>query len=98
MPVEESVPVEETPFDSFIEHQRKAITEAGKALAALLPEEFKDHGQAAFNEVIEGYRRLFNATIDEIIAAMEKAKLHPAETEENEAAEKPAEKEAIPAL
>ncbi len=81
-PVEEIVPVEETAFDLFIEHQRKAITEAGKAMSTLLPEEFKEHGQTAFKEVIEGYRKLFNATIDEIIAAMEKAKLHPTEKDE----------------
>ena len=87
-PVEDIVPVDETMFDSFIEHQRKAITEAGKAISTLLPEEFKEHGQTAIKEVIEGYRKLFNATIDEIIAAMEKAKLHSTEKHENEAAEK----------
>lgn len=84
------VPVtDEKPFDAFIEHQKKAIEEAGKALVALLPEDFKEHGQTAFKEVIEGYRKLFNATIDELIDAMEKTKLRKPEAE-------PAEKEATP--
>jgi cytochrome c556 len=81
-PVEkpEVVPVtDEKPFDAFIEHQKKAIEEAGKALVALLPEDFKEHGQSAFKEVVEGYRRLFNAAIDELIDTMEKAKLQKSE-------------------
>lgn len=83
-PVEEPavVPVvEEKLFDAFIDHQKKAIEEAGKALSALLPEDFKEHGQSAFKEVIEGYRKLFNAAIDEMIATMENAKLHKPEKE-----------------
>lgn len=66
--------VEETPFDVFIDHQKKAIVEAGKALEGLLPENFKDHGQTAFKEVLEGYRSLFNATIDELMARIEKVR------------------------
>ncbi|MBE2271360.1 MAG: hypothetical protein IAE80_24210 [Anaerolinea sp.] len=79
---EQIVPVEAAnAFDAFIDHQKKAIVEAGKALATLVPEDFKEHGQTAFQEVIEGYRKLFNATIDEIIDAMEKAKLRKPEAE-----------------
>lgn len=81
--------VDEKPFEAFVEHQKKAIEEAGKALVALLPEDFKEHGQTAFKEVIEGYRKLFNATIDEIIDTMEKAKLRKPEQE-------PVEKELTP--
>ncbi len=66
----------DTPFDSFMEHQRKAVVEAGKAIEALVPVAVKEHGQAAFKEAIEGYRELFNSTIDEIVDAMEKAKMH----------------------
>ncbi len=76
--------VDEKPFDSFIEHQKKAIEEAGKALVSLLPEDFKEHGQSAFKEVIEGYRKLFNAAIDELIDTMEKAKLQKPEAESAE--------------
>lgn len=81
--------VDEKPFDAFIEHQKKAIEEAGKAIESLLPEGFKEHGQSAFKEVIEGYRKLFNATIDEMIGKMEKAKLSKSE-------EEPAAKELTP--
>jgi hypothetical protein len=73
----EEIVVSEAAFDSFIEHQRKAIQEAGKAISTLLPEDFKEHGETAFKEVIESYRTLFNATIDEIIRAMEKVKILP---------------------
>jgi hypothetical protein len=60
----------ENPFETFLEHQRKAFEEAGKALESLLPETFKQHGEAAFKEAIEGYRKLFNAAMDEIKGAV----------------------------
>lgn len=53
-------------FETFLEHQRQAISEASKALISLIPADFKDHGQTAIKEMIEGYRKLFNATFDEI--------------------------------
>ncbi len=65
----------ETPIDMFIEHQRKAITEALKALESLLPVAVKEHGEAAFKELVEGYRTLFNSAIDEIVQTIEKAKV-----------------------
>src|SRR5687768_7975049 len=62
----------DTAFNTFLEHQRKAITEAGKALQGFIPEDAREHGQAAFNAMIEGYRELINATLDSIKAAAEK--------------------------
>jgi len=53
-------------FDAFVEHQRKAAEEAGKALDALLPPEFKEHSKAAFNESVEGFRVLVNIFLDEV--------------------------------
>jgi hypothetical protein len=67
-------------FEVFIDHQRKALSEAEKALESLLPEGFREHAESAIKEVIEGYRRLFNAGIDQIISAVQRAK---ASTEEN---------------
>lgn len=64
----------ETPFDVFISHQRKAITEAAKALEEIIPEGVREHSRKAFEEVVEGYRKLFNAAMDEIIETFEKVK------------------------
>jgi hypothetical protein len=61
-------------FSAFVEHQRNAINEAGKALLSLIPNNFKEHGQSAFNELIEAYRALFNATVDEITNAVKRVR------------------------
>ncbi len=65
----------ETPFETFVDHQRKAITEAIKALESLLPTALREHGEAAIKEMMEGYRTLFNTAIDEIVDTIEKAKV-----------------------
>jgi len=67
--------LEDTPFDEFIEHQRKAVTEAGKALESLIPKGFREHGEAAVKEAVEGYRRLFNNIIDQVVSTIEKVKV-----------------------
>lgn len=69
---------EPTTLEAFMEHQRKAFTEAGKAMLALLPENFQTHTEAALKESIEGYRALVNNTLDDIIEALKKAKVQPA--------------------
>ncbi len=65
----------ETVFEAFVEHQRKAISEAFKALESLLPVAVKEHGEAALKEMVEGYRTLFNTAIDEIVDTIEKVKV-----------------------
>jgi hypothetical protein len=72
-------PHEETALEVFVEHQRKAITEAAKAIESLVPEGFRDHSRSAVKEVLEAYRELINSTLDDIIAAFEKAKIEPEE-------------------
>lgn len=67
--------LDDTAFDEFIDHQRKAVTEAGKALESLIPEGFREHGEAAVKEAIEGYRRLFNSVIDQVVNTIEKVKV-----------------------
>ncbi|MFP4322635.1 MAG: hypothetical protein ACLFTK_09290 [Anaerolineales bacterium] len=57
---------EKQSFDAFMEHQRKALDEAGKAVEALIPPDFRTHGRAAFDEAVEGFRVLINSTIDEV--------------------------------
>lgn len=58
---------EETPFDVFLNHQRSAVTNAGKALQSLVPTGLRDHGSKAVEEMLEGYRVLFNSAIDDVL-------------------------------
>jgi hypothetical protein len=55
--------------------EKKALQEFGKAFATLLPEGLREHGDTAVKEMVEGYRRLFNATLDDLVKLIEKAKL-----------------------
>lgn len=70
--VDEKVP---NVFDKFIEHQKTAIEEAGKALQAMIPDAVKEHSEKALKEMVEGYRQLVNTAIDEVIKTVEKAKV-----------------------
>lgn len=72
---EKEVPVTPTHFDEFVEHEKKAVQEFGKAFATLLPEGLREHGETAVKEMVEGYRGLFNATLDDVVKLVEKAKL-----------------------
>jgi hypothetical protein len=67
-PVPEAVSDEspKTPLESFIYHQRRALEETGKALEALLPEGFKEHGSTAGREFIKSFQVLVDAAINEI--------------------------------
>ncbi len=62
-----------SPFEAFVYHQRRALEETGKALEALLPEGFRNHGQEAGREFIKGFKSLVDAAIDEIEKATSKA-------------------------
>jgi hypothetical protein len=55
-----------TPLEAFIYHQRRALEETGKALEALLPEGFKEHGSTAGREFIKSFQVLVDAAINEI--------------------------------
>jgi hypothetical protein len=60
------------PVDDFVEHQKRALDEAGKALESLLPPEFREHGKAAVNESIEGFRVLLNSMLDDFKSEVNK--------------------------
>lgn len=64
-----------TRFKEFMDHQRSAVTEARKALEGLMPEASREHGKSAYQEFVEGYRNLFNSTIDDLLDTIERAKL-----------------------
>ena len=68
--------------EQFVEHERKALTEAGKALMSLVPESVQTHGETAVKEAVVGYRDLVNSTLDEVIDFIQKAKLERSEKDE----------------
>ncbi|MCU0513243.1 MAG: hypothetical protein MUE40_11820 [Anaerolineae bacterium] len=80
--VEEVLDNVEKPFDKFLDHQKKAFTEAGKAFSSLLPEGLREHGENALKEMVEGYRTLFNSTLDEVIKTIDRARVEVEKTVE----------------
>jgi hypothetical protein len=72
---EVETPVKPTAFDEFVEREKKAAQEFRKAFSALLPEGVREHGDVAVKEMVEGYRNLYNSTLDDVIKMIEKAKL-----------------------
>jgi hypothetical protein len=61
--------VEGNPLEQFIQHQRRAVEETGKALETFLPPGFKDHSSEAGRQFVQGFKVLVDAAIKE----MEKA-------------------------
>ncbi|MBE0690149.1 MAG: hypothetical protein IH587_08530 [Anaerolineae bacterium] len=53
-------------FTRFTEHQRNAIDEAGKAIDALFPPGFKEHGNEARREFVKGFKVLVDSAISEL--------------------------------
>lgn len=88
---EEAVKEETTSFDVFMDHQKNAVTEARKALMSLVPKGVKEHGQKAVEEVLEGYRQLFNDVVDDMLDRVKSTK-----EDVNELVDKVAKKEAEP--
>lgn len=62
------------PFETFLFHQRRALEETGKALEALLPEGFREHGAQATREFTKGLRVLMEAAVDEVKKAADKVR------------------------
>ena len=61
--VEEAV---KGPLDEFVERERAALREAGKAVEALLPEKFWTHSRKAAEEFTAGIQVLADAVITEL--------------------------------
>lgn len=53
-------------WDEFMEHQRRAFEETGKAVDALFPPGFKEHSAVARDEFRKGLKTLVDYTIDEL--------------------------------
>lgn len=60
---------EESLVDAFVRHQRNAVDEAGKALEALIPDDFKVHGAEARQSFYRGLRVLLDG-LDEMVETM----------------------------
>jgi len=54
------------PLRAFIDHQRKALEETGKALDALVPDGFKEHSAEARREFVKGMKVLVDAALVEL--------------------------------
>lgn len=63
----------ENPLRVFLEHQKRALEETGKALDALLPEGFKKHGKEARREFLRGVTVLVDAAVVELEKASKEA-------------------------
>ena len=57
---------EQSPLEEFVTHQRRAVEEMGKAIEALLPEGFREHGSEASKEFAKGFKVLVDAAISEL--------------------------------
>lgn len=78
------------PFEAFLFHQRRALEETGKALEALLPEGFREHGMQATKEFTKGMRVLMEAAVDEVKKAADKMREQQAAKAEGSDDEPPA--------
>jgi len=78
----EAVDASDTPLEMFIDHQRRAVTETRKALQELVPKGVREHGDAALKEMVEGYRTLFNAAIDDVVELIDKARIKQADSDD----------------
>ncbi len=54
----------EAVIKEFVDHQVNAMREAVKAVDALLPDGFKQHGSASLREAGKSYRVLFDAGLE----------------------------------
>ena len=56
----------QNPLDAFIDHQKRALDETGKAIESLLPPDFVSHAKEAQKEFFAGFKVLADSFIDEM--------------------------------
>ncbi len=64
--VEQEASQTKRPLDAFVDHQKRALEETGKAIEALLPDGFKSHSKEAGKEFAKGLKVLVDAAVGEI--------------------------------
>jgi hypothetical protein len=84
---EEAAKAIPTPLENLFEAQKRALSEALKALEGLIPQATRDHGKAAVEQAIDGYRQFVNSTVDEIVKLVERVKINKGEKPEDDKAE-----------
>lgn len=81
---EQSEPKKANPIDDFVEHQRRAVEETGKALESLLPPEFVKHAKEAQKEFLAGFKVLADTMIDEMEKVAKKVEEARSETSDDD--------------
>jgi hypothetical protein len=68
-----------SPFETFLDHQKRALEETGKALESLLPPDFVSHAKEAQKEFVSGFKVLADSMIDELekVAKKTEARVSP---------------------
>ncbi len=59
---EQEAAADDNPFHEFVQHQRIALEELGRAIESLLPKEFREHTHKAGRAFIDSFRALVDAT------------------------------------
>ena len=62
------------PLEAFVEHEKKAFLEAGRALASLVPSGLRKHGWNAIEESVKGMGVLAGAVKDSAADVIRTAK------------------------
>ncbi len=63
---------EQAPLSRFLRHQQAALEETGKALASLLPREFRDHTGRAIDEGVAGWKALIDGVRVEVERSLDR--------------------------
>lgn len=63
---EQDAPKKMNPLEEFVDHQKRALDETGKAIESLLPPDFVKHAKEAQKEFIAGFKVLADSVIDEM--------------------------------
>ena len=63
---EQDAPRKMNPLEEFVDHQKRALDETGKAIESLLPPEFVKHTKEAQKEFIAGFKVLADSVIEEL--------------------------------
>lgn len=74
-----------SPLMAFLNHQATAMEETGKAVVSLLPKEFRNHTEKAFEEGKAGWSVLVDGVIDEVQCGLDKLRSKSSEDDETQA-------------
>jgi hypothetical protein len=70
-----------SPLSAFARHQLDALEEAGRAVASLLPDRFREHAGNALHESKQGWEALADGVIDVVEDGLDRLRSTPKEAE-----------------